>query len=401
MKVVIDVIAGPDQGATYEFEGYHSFVLGRATHNDAGLRVPKDPYFSRYHLLLEFAPDGCAVRDLKSRNGVFVNGVRVSNAALENGDEIEAGKTKMRIAIADTEGSNEPPASEQYEAGTSIGQFELLRVIGEGAFGRVYEARDAEHDRRIALKILQSDRRVDDEMKDYFLREIEVMSGLDHPHIVKALGAGRHRDDLWLAMELIDAPNLESIVESSGVLAVEDAQDIGTQLLEALLYAHAKGIVHRDIKPSNILVAGTAGSYTVKVADFGLAKSYRDLGYHPLTRSGEARGTPHYMPPEQVMNAKHAGPPADIYGFGATMYWSLTRSWHVDDSTEDGNFWRAILMAPLVSLAQRRPELPSGLCEVIDRTLQREVRDRYESTAETLRAWQDVDAESIERTRSP
>ncbi len=399
MKVVIEVISGPDAGASFEFEGGQSFVLGRATQDGQGLKLPKDPYFSRYHMLFEFARDGCVVRDLRSRNGVFVNGVRVADAVLADGDEIEAGRTKMQITIRGTlELATQRP--ERYDVGSSVGQFEIGEVIGEGAFGRVYDAHTAGDPKPIALKILRSEGALDDDLKDYFVREIKVMSELDHPHVVKALGAGRHRDDLWLAMEKIDAPNLETIVESSGTLAVADAVEIGTHLLEAVLYAHAKGIVHRDVKPSNVLVSGEPGSYWAKIGDFGLAKSYRNLGYHPLTGSGEARGTPHFMPPEQVLNAKYAGPPADIYGFGATMYWALANAWHVDESAEDGNVWRAILLAPHIPITQRRPDLPAELGRIIDRSLERDESARFDSAVDVLRAWNDVDRSgAAERTR--
>ena len=208
-----------------------------------------------------------------------------------------------------------------------------------------------------------------------------------HPRIVGFRDSGEVGGLLYFVMEFVPGRDAAQMVAADGPLPVRRAVGITMHLLEALTYAHGKGFVHRDIKPANLLVSGEPGKEAVRVADFGLARTYQESALSGLTLSGSAAGTPQFMPPEQVTDFRGAKPAADLYSAAATLYHLLTGKF-VYDGVRASDLFRQILLENPVPLRSRRPELPAGLEAVVQRGLARQPGDRYADANAFARALQ-------------
>jgi serine/threonine-protein kinase len=157
---------------------------------------------------------------------------------------------------------------------------------------------------------------------------------------------------------------------------------MAAQILKGLDHAHRLGFVHRDIKPENILIGrNPSGLLSVKISDFGLAKSYRSIGLSGLTFSGEMRGTIPFMPPEQMLDFKTVKPSGDIYATTATLYFLLTGQFIHDHVGEGVDVVQLVLEQAPIPIRERRPEIPPQLAAVIDRGLSRDPADRFPSAS--------------------
>lgn len=199
----------------------------------------------------------------------------------------------------------------------NIGRYEIIREVGRGGMGIVYEARDPQLNRRIALKVLPPELTYDRRFVERFLREGRLAASLSHPNIVTVYEAGEADGKYFLAMEFIDGTDLAHLIQEKAPLELDLALEILGQVAAGLDAAHAKGIVHRDIKPENVLldVKGVA-----KVADFGIARAQDEAGG---TRTGTVIGTAEYISPEQALG-KQVGPASDIYSLACVAYELLT-----------------------------------------------------------------------------
>ncbi len=203
--------------------------------------------------------------------------------------------------------------------------YEVRRLIGRGGMGAVYEARQMDLDRKVAIKLLPMETSMDEGFVQRFQREARALARLQHPGIVAVYQFGTARDGrLYFVMEHVDGMTLYDLIHG-GHLTVAQALEIVKQVCEALAYAHEEGVVHRDIKPSNILV-DTKGR--VKVADFGLAKMARTAKSEAAslmhTQTGHVMGTPDYAAPEQMRGGSDVDHRADIYSLGVMFYEMLT-----------------------------------------------------------------------------
>jgi serine/threonine-protein kinase len=255
--------------------------------------------------------------------------------------------------------------------------YEVVRELGRGGMGVVYEARHKGSGERVALKVIVPAQPATERALQLFLREASVLSQLNHPRIVRFKELGLAGGQLFLAMEYVEAVDLPRTL--AGQLAsarVRTYCAIICQLLEALGYAHQAGVVHRDIKPSNLLVARQGKKLATKVADFGLAKHYQTAGWSGLSGEGETLGTVAFMAPEQFQNSRSARPAADIYAAGAAFYFYL--SGHAPQS-------RPAWQEP-PPLGSRCPGLPEGLAAVVHQALAREPAQRFASAAAMHRA---------------
>jgi serine/threonine-protein kinase len=206
--------------------------------------------------------------------------------------------------------------------GRKFGQYEVESVLGRGAMGMVYLARDRRIGRRVALKTVQVDQKFDDESEanEFFKRlqrEAEVVGSMHHPNIVLLYEPGYENDVIsYLATEYVDGESLKDRLKRTKPLPLDEALRLGEDILRGLAYAHSKGIIHRDIKPANILVSSEGQA---KLADFGIA---RPLDSN-LTVAGSMLGTPNYMSPEQVKCAA-VTTKSDLFAVGTVMYEMLT-----------------------------------------------------------------------------
>jgi serine/threonine protein kinase len=204
----------------------------------------------------------------------------------------------------------------------NLGRYRLVRVLGRGAMGVVYEALDERLGRTVAIKtVLRSHLDNESTAQDYaarFVREAQAAARLSHPNIVTVYDFGEHDDLSYIVMEFVSGRELADLFRSGHRFTLLQALQIMAELLDALAYAHAQGVVHRDVKPANVLV-DQAGH--VKLADFGVARV--SSGTHDRTMPGTMVGTPNYMSPEQILG-QPVGSRTDIFAAGVVLYQFLT-----------------------------------------------------------------------------
>jgi predicted Ser/Thr protein kinase len=203
-----------------------------------------------------------------------------------------------------------------------LGDFRIVREIGHGGMGAVYEAQQLSLPRRVAIKVLRFGVVPDPEALGRFRREAETVAGLHHTNIVPIFSVGHENGVNYYAMQLIDGPSLAEVADREGTnLETWKVAQWGLQAAEALAHAHQRGVIHRDIKPSNLLLDRDG---RIWLTDFGLAKRHDDV---TLSMVGVLLGTPRYMSPEQASAAQHPiDHRTDIYSLGATLYELLTGS---------------------------------------------------------------------------
>jgi len=254
--------------------------------------------------------------------------------------------------------------------GDRIGDYEIVGVLGAGGMGKVYKVRNVISDRIEAMKVLLPDLANVPELADRFMREIKVLAGLEHPNIAALRTAQRVDNQLIMVMELVEGVTLQDRLEQ-GRLPVSEALDYSAQVLSALSYAHARGVIHRDIKPANMMV--TAGG-TVKLMDFGIAKA---AGDRKLTMTGTTLGSLYYMSPEQIRGGE-LDPRSDLYSFGISLYEIVTgaRPFHGDS---DFSLMTAHLQAEPVPPIDVDPQLPAALNEIILLSIAKDPAKRFQS----------------------
>ncbi|HEY0321923.1 MAG TPA: FHA domain-containing serine/threonine-protein kinase [Pyrinomonadaceae bacterium] len=431
MRVTLRVLSGPHVGRTFTFDQHDTFLIGRA--ETAHLCLPEDRFFSRHHCLLEIAPPRVFLRDLGSTNGTFVNGQRVHEAYLSSGDKIQGGQTVLAVEVTVDQPAPAPysqgygrqdiqptqPAivmveclncgrREQAEASSPderlsflcedcrtelrrqpqpIPGYEMIKILGRGGMGSVMLARDEKNSRAVAIKTLLPEVAVSDQAIKRFMREIDVASVLQHPHIVSFIGRGTHNGTIYLVTEYVVGMDAAKLADArGGRLPYQEVLQIITQGLDALAFAHNKGYIHRDIKDQNILVQGGWPQYSAKLTDFGLAKSFTQTGMSGVTMAGDVAGTFAYMPPEQIRDFANVRPASDIYAMGMTAYSLLTGAIALDISPQANvaETVKAIFDKPIVPIQRRVPEVPLQLAQAVERALAKDPAHRW-ATAEEMR----------------
>lgn len=400
MQIILTVVSGPHSGQTFAFDQHDHFFVGRS--KSAQFRLPeKDPYFSRMHFMVEMNPPACRLLDLGSRNGTHVNGKIVQTVDLTHGDVIQGGNTEIRVTLRDGQNDDapetltrppsvnvpDPPASDsQPESFDTVDWrplgYEMGAILGKGGMGIVYQAKRKSDGADVAIKMIKPV--VVGNSDDYlrFLREIEILRQLNHPAIVKFMDAGDVSGLLFFVMEYVDGADAKVWVEKRPKpLTVPVAVKIISRVLDALEHAHQRGFVHRDVKPSNILICQEGKKLDVKLTDFGLARAYQDSKLSGLTLTGGICGTPKYMAPEQITDARRVQPASDQYSAAATLYWLLTQknTHDFDDRMHIG--LQQILTQEPVPIRNRRPDVPENLAAAIHRALSKAPADRFESAS--------------------
>jgi serine/threonine protein kinase len=200
-----------------------------------------------------------------------------------------------------------------------IGHYEILGLLGKGAMGEVYEGRDPNLGRRVALKVLGRKHQESTEFKERFLREGRSLASMNHANVVQVYFIGEFEGRPFLAMEYLDGEDIGATLKKGGPLMPGDAAEVVRQAAVGLQEAQRAGVVHRDVKPSNLVV--TKAPAVVKVTDFGLAKALQeDLS---ITATGVFVGTPDYLAPEQAMG-EDVDSSADVYALGCSLYHMCT-----------------------------------------------------------------------------
>jgi hypothetical protein len=226
------------------------------------------------------------------------------------------------------------------------GRYRIERVAGRGGMATVYLAHDVRHDRKVAVKVLNSDI-VAAIGTERFLQEIRVTANLQHPHILplhdsgEARGPGMSDPFLYYVMPFVDGESLRALLNREGALDLQLTLMITEEIADALSYAHRQGVVHRDVKPENVLLSeGHA-----LVSDFGIAKAVTTASDEPLTRSGFPLGTPGYMSPEQAGAASDLDERTDVYSLACVIYEMLVGAvpsrWISEEELRQGKFLRS------------------------------------------------------------
>lgn len=255
-----------------------------------------------------------------------------------------------------------------------LGKYEILRLLGQGAMGEVYLAKDPVLGREVAIKTIKPGGTFGEEVWARFRHEARVVGGLNHPNVVTVFDFGEDEGVHYLVMEFVPGQDLEHLIRSHQVPKVE-LIELLIQALEGLGAAHAKGIVHRDLKPANILVRTEGRRWVAKLTDFGVAKTEGTA----LTTDGSFMGTLHYMAPEYLDSGK-ASAKSDLWAFGVMLFEIISSGRKPWPGTSPGPILGGILKdqpAPLV--ATDWEGLPQGLRAIVKQALTKDPRERFAS----------------------
>jgi serine/threonine protein kinase len=272
------------------------------------------------------------------------------------------------------------PASGSLTVGDSLGEYELLERIGQGAIGEVFKAVHRRMRRIVAIKAVHAATSSSEALKR-FEREVKLAGMLSHPNIVAALDANEANGFHYLVMEYVPGQDLAAILQQQGPLPIGQALDFIVQAARGLGYAHTQGVIHRNVKPGNLLV-GLDG--VVKILDMGLAR-YEDESGEQLTQAGQAMGTVDYMAPEQAADARQADQRSDIYSLGYTLYRLITGQ--VPYAAKNA-VMKAIAHAqsPIPPLRAIRPDAPEALESVYQKMVAKKPAERYQTMSDVVAA---------------
>ena len=262
-----------------------------------------------------------------------------------------------------------------------LGRYDLIRVLGKGAMGLVYEGRDPNLDRRVAIKTIKVENLSEEEAAEYEVRfrtEARSAARLQHPNIVSVYDSDRDIDIAYLVMEFIQGEDLKHHLDKGVRYSLEQAAGIMNDLLSALDYAHRQNIVHRDVKPANLLIEPSG---RVKLTDFGVAR-IQDSGEATRTQ-GTMVGTLKYMSPEQVQGLP-VDSRSDLFAAGIVLYQLLTGK-RPFDGVGDYDIIQQIISKPVVPPSSFSPNLPRQIDDVVARALEKS-RDRRYPTAQEFNA---------------
>lgn len=252
-----------------------------------------------------------------------------------------------------------------------IGGYEILGLVGSGAMGRVYAARDAGLDRRVAIKVMATARASDPAARRRFIRESKAAAAVEHPHVVAIHNVGEHEGTPYIVMQLLEGCTLASHHHAVGPLPLPEVLRIGHEISAGLAAAHGRGLVHRDLKPDNVFLEGRSRS--VRIIDFGLA---RDLGESTtkLTVDGALIGTPAYMSPERIAGVE-LDARSDLFSLGVVLYELLSGRLPFEGASVVAMLAAVGRGTPL-PLAEAAPGLSPAVCDLVMRLIAHEKSTR-------------------------
>ncbi len=278
------------------------------------------------------------------------------------------------------------PPPQPSRSHTRLGDYELLKKLGQGGMGTVYQAQHVRLKRVVALKVLPQNRLANTDAVARFEREIEAVGRLDHPHIVRALDAREVDGIRFLVMEHVDGLDLAEVVARCGPLSVADACEVTRQAALGLQCSEEHGLVHRDIKPSNLMLNAEG---QIKVLDLGLAQ-FQEA--EPLdsqvTGIGQLMGTPDYISPEQALESHTVDIRTDIYSLGGTLYYLLAGQPPFSGSQYDTPLKKVTghLRDAVPPITGVRPDLPKPLVALLERMLAKNASQRVARPADVVSA---------------
>lgn len=290
--------------------------------------------------------------------------------------------------------------------GTVIGNYRIERELGEGGMSHVYVGRTIAatdvlpEGYLVVLKIMADELAGEVTARKRFVKEAQILSQLRHRYITRFFEFIGRDSGAVLVMEFVDGKPVDRVIHERGALPIPEAISIAQCLLEALVYAHGKGIVHRDIKPANLIQQRTGG---VKVTDFGIAKikeGAQSQGQTVLTKSGFLLGTPHYMSPEQIREPKDAGAKCDVYSSAVVLYEMLTGTLPFNQRSLP-KLIDAVYRGEKARPQELRPEIHPELDRIVLKAMAAEPAVRFESAHEFHQALEQYKAQAVFGERAP
>lgn len=263
--------------------------------------------------------------------------------------------------------------------GQTLGNYEILSLLGEGGMASVYRARQLNIQRFVAVKVIKAGVTNIEQFAQRFVREVRVIAGLNHPHIIKVFDYGEQNGLAYLVMEFQSGGSLADLIDK-GPLPLQRASTLLEQIASALDYAHRQGVIHRDLKPQNILLDADGNAI---LTDFGIAKIF-DTNT-ALTQSGTLVGTPAYMAPEQ-WQGRPIDARADIYALGIVLYEMISGRLPFEGETPFSVMHKHIYDQP-ASIIGYRPELPQPVDQVIKKALAKDREQRFATAGEFAQAF--------------
>ncbi len=287
---------------------------------------------------------------------------------------------------------------ERLEIGQTFGRYQIVRVLGEGGMGVVYEALHLGLKKRFAVKTLRPSVALIPEAQARFLREGEAASRIHHPHVVNVVDVGTEAGIPFLVMEFLEGLSLADLIEASGRMDVERSVSLLLPAMSAVAAGHAQGVVHRDLKPANIFVArGAFGESITKVLDFGVSKLMAPGDGTGLTATASVLGTAAYMSPEQAMGLKEVDGRSDQFALGQILYEMLTGA-RAHAGENQFEVLHNIATGKVYPPRQRRPDLHPELEKILLRMLAFSPADRYPSLLAAGRALLPYASEKVRST---
>jgi eukaryotic-like serine/threonine-protein kinase len=281
------------------------------------------------------------------------------------------------------------PASDDLAGAVVADKYELVRLLGQGGMGAVYEGRNRATLKRVAVKLLYTDLGKNEEVVKRFFREAQASSIIESDYIVQVYDSGKDQSTgfPYMVMEMLQGEDLEQCSRRVGPIHPLAAAKIMLQATMGLAKAHDAGIVHRDIKPANLfLTSRDDGDVICKILDFGIAKvrlsQLSDTGGQNLTSTGSVLGTPLYMSPEQARGQPGIDSRSDVWSLGVVMFEILTGALPYAEATTFGDLLVSIITSELPLLQSRGAWIPPELAEIAHRAMCRDLDRRFKNAGE-------------------